>query len=124
MEVRQTDHHGRIIAWDQYALTRELPECVEMVRLCEDSVSRVSFNPAEINLLCQIGEQGRERTITNIAAILSLETESNDQRIADSMLQKLNVLSDESCMELIAVAKRQKIMENAYFIIRMRRMDT
>ena len=50
VEVRQTDSHGTITASDNYELTRNLPKCVGVERLCEGANFQIPFNADEINL--------------------------------------------------------------------------
>ena len=51
VEVRQIDNHGTIIARDNYELTRNLPNCVGVERLCEGANFQIPFNVDEINLI-------------------------------------------------------------------------
>ena len=44
VEVRQTDNHGTITARDNYELTRNLPKCVSVERLCKDVNMQIPFN--------------------------------------------------------------------------------
>lgn len=60
VEVRQSDNHGTITARDNYKLTRNLPKCVGVERLCEGANIQIPFNADEISLIYQFGEQ-RER---------------------------------------------------------------
>ena len=62
VEVRQTDRHGKITAWDNYELARNLPKCVGVGRLCEDGNMQIHFNADKINLIYQFGEQGKAET--------------------------------------------------------------
>ncbi len=59
VEVRQTDSHGTITARDNYELTRNLPKCVGVERLCEGTNFQIPFNADEINLIYQFGEQSK-----------------------------------------------------------------
>ena len=40
VEVRQTDRHETITARDNYELTRNIPKCVGVERLCEGQIHR------------------------------------------------------------------------------------
>ena len=44
VEVRQTDNHGTITARDNYELTRNLPKCVSVERLCKAVNMQIPFN--------------------------------------------------------------------------------
>ena len=64
-EVRQTDNHGTITARDNYELTRNLPKCVGVERLCEGTTMQILFNVDEINLIYQFwgaGQSGNVRS--------------------------------------------------------------
>ena len=50
VEVRQTDSHGTITARDNYELTRNIPKCVGVERLCEGANFQIPFNADEVNL--------------------------------------------------------------------------
>lgn len=116
VEVRQTDRHGAITARDNYELTRNLPKCVSVERLCGGTNIQVSFNADEINLIHQFGEQGKAETCASLSAILPQIKDSDTKQIVSTTLDKLNVLSDEGCMELIATTKRRKLTERDHSI--------
>jgi hypothetical protein len=59
VEVRQTDSHGTITARDNYELTRNIPNCVSVERLCKDANMQIPFTADEINLIYQFGEQSK-----------------------------------------------------------------
>ena len=56
VEIRQTDSHGIITARDNYELTRNIPKCVGVERLCEGANFQIPFNADEVNLIYQFGE--------------------------------------------------------------------
>ena len=56
VEARQTDSHGTITARDNYELTRNIPKCVGVERLCEGANFQIPFNADEVNLIYQFGE--------------------------------------------------------------------
>ena len=114
--VRQTDRHGKITAWDNYELTRDLPKCVGMGRLCGDRNMQVHFNADEINLIYQFGEQGKAEMCANLSEILLHIKDSETKQIVSITLEKLNALSEESCTELIATTKRRKLTERDHSI--------
>lgn len=116
VEVRQTDRHGTITARDNYELTRNLPKCVDVERLCEGANIQISFNADEINLIYQFGEQGKAETCASLSAILPQIKDSDTKQIVSTTLEKLNVLSDEGCMELITTTKRRKLTERDHSI--------
>ena len=72
VEVRQTDSHGTITARDNYELTRNMPKCVGVERLCDDAYMhanfQIPFNADEINLIYQFGEQNKAETCAEITA--------------------------------------------------------
>ncbi len=68
VEVRQTDSHGTITARDNYELTRNLPKCVGVERLCEGANFQIPFNTDEINLIYQFGEQSKAETCAELTA--------------------------------------------------------
>ena len=109
VEVRQTDRHGTITARDNYELTRNLPKCVGVERLCEGTNIQIPFNADEINLIYQFGEQSKAETCANLSAILPQIKDSDTKQIVSTTLKKLNALSEESCTELTATTKRRKL---------------
>ena len=116
VEVRQTDGHGIITAKDNYELTRNIPKCVGMERLCENANRQIPFTADEINLIYQFGEQSKAETCAQLSAILPQIKENDTRQIVCSTLKKLNALSDEACMELTATAKRRKLTERDHSI--------
>lgn len=111
VEVRQTDRHGTITARDKYELTRNIPKCVGVERLCEGANIQIPFTADEINLIYQFGEQGKVETCANLSAILPQVKDSGTRQIINSTMKKLNALSEETCAELTATTKRRKITE-------------
>ena len=81
VEVRQTDNHGTITARDNYELTRNIPKCVSVERLCEGA---------------------------NLSAILPQIKDNQTKQILSTTLDKLNALSETSCKELTATIKRRR----------------
>ena len=116
VEVRQTDNHGTITARDNYELTRNIPKCVGVERLCKDVNMQIPFNADEINLIYQFGEQSKAETCANLSAILPQIKDSDTKQIVSTTLKKLNSLSEESCMELTATTKRRKLTERDHSI--------
>ena len=116
VEVRQTDRHGTITARDNYELTRNIPKCVGVERLCKDAKIQIPFNADEINLLYQFGEQSKAKTCASLSAILPQIKNSDTKQIVSTTLKKLNSLSEETCEELTATTKRRKITERDHSI--------
>ena len=116
VEVRQTDSHGTITARDNYELTRNLPKCVGMERLCEGTTMQIPFNADEINLIYQFGEQGKAETCAHLFAILPQIKDSGTKQIVSTTLKKLNALSEKTCAELTATTKRRKRTERDHSI--------
>ncbi len=69
-EARQTDSKGTITARDSYELTRNIPKCVGVERLCEGADFQIPFNADEINLIYQYGEQSKAETCASLSEIL------------------------------------------------------
>ena len=113
---RQTDSHGTITARDIYELTRSIPKCVGMERLCEGANIQIPFNADEINFIYQFGEQGKAETCASLSAILPQIKDDNTKQIVSDTLKKLNVLSEKTCAELIATTKRRKLTERNHSI--------
>ncbi len=99
VEVRQTDSHGTITARDNYELTRNLPKCVGVERLCEGANFQIPFNADEVNLIYQFGEQSKAETCASLSAILPQIKDSDTKQIVSGTLKKLNALSEETCAE-------------------------
>ena len=116
VEVRQTDRHGTITARDNYELTRNIPKCVGVERLCEGANIQIPFNADEINLIYQFGEQSKAETCASLSAILPQIKDSDTKQIVSTTLKKLNSLSEESCMELTTTTKRRKLTERDHSI--------
>ena len=116
VEVRQTDRHGTITARDNYELTRNLPKCVGVERLCEGANFQIPFNADEINLIYQFGEQSKAETCASLSAILPQVKDSDTKQIVSDTLKKLNALSEESCTEIISTTKRRKLTERDHSI--------
>ena len=116
VEVRQTDSHGTITARDNYELTRNIPKCVGVERLCEGADFLIPFNADKINLIYQFGEQSKAETCASLSAILPQVKDSDTKQTINSTLKKLNALSEESCMELTATTKRHKVTERDHSI--------
>ena len=85
-------------------------------RLCEGANFQIPFNADEINLIYQFGEQSKAETCASLSAILPQVKDSNTKQIVSTTLKKLNSLSEESCMELIATTKRRKLTERDHSI--------
>lgn len=116
VEVRQTDSHGTITARDNYELTRNIPKCVGVERLCKDANMQIPFTADEINLIYQFGEQSKAETCAHLSAILPQIKDNDTKQIVCSTLKKLNVLSEETCAELAATIKRRKLTERDHSI--------
>ena len=116
VEVRQTDGHGTITARDNYELTRNIPKCVGVERLCEGANMQIPFTADEINLIYQFGEKSKAETCASLSAILPQIKDSDTRHIVNSTLKKLNALSEETCAELTATTKRRKITERDHSI--------
>ena len=117
VEVRQADNHGTITARDNYELTRNLPKCVGVERLCEGTTMQIPFNADEINLIYQFGEQSKSETCVHLSAILPQIKDSDTKQIVSDTLKKLNSLSEETCAELTATTKRRKLTERDHSIM-------
>ena len=116
VEVRQTDSHGTITARDNFELTRNIPKCVGVERLCKDANMQIPFTAAEINLIYQFGEQSKAETCAHLSAILPQIKDNDTKQIVCSTLKKLNVLTEETCEELTATTKRRKLTERDHSI--------
>ncbi len=117
VEVRQTDNHGTITARDNYELTRNLPKCVSVERLCEGANIQIPFNADEVNLIYQFGEHSKAETCASLSAILPQIKDDNTKQIVSTTLKKLNALSEETCAEQTATLYTR---DNAV----MRKLDT
>lgn len=116
VEVRQTDRQGKIVARNNYEFTRNFPKCISVERLREDGNGQVHFNSDEINLIFQFGELGKAETCANLSAVLPQIEDSETRQTVVTTLEKLNALSSESCVKLIATTKRQKLTERDHSI--------
>lgn len=94
VELKQIDKHGTITARDNYELTRNLPKCVGVERLCEGTNMQIPFNADEINIIYQFGEQGKAETCAHLSAILAQIKDSHTKQIVSTTLKKLNALSE------------------------------
>ena len=124
VEVRQTDNHGTVTARDNYELTRNIPKCVGVERLCEGANFQIPFNVDEINLIYQFGEQSKAETCAHLSAILPQIKDSDTKQIVSDTLKKLNALSEETCAELTTTTKRRKLTERDHSIaVRLARAE-
>ncbi len=98
VEVRQTDSHGTITARDNYELTRNLPKCVGVERLCEGANFQIPFNADEVNLIYQFGEQSKAETCAELTATLCTRDKA--------VMRKLDTLVSED-MRAVAVLLRK-----------------
>ena len=111
IEVRQTDGHGKIIAWDHYEISKAFPALTGMERVCGDGNGQISFDIDEINLIDQYGGNTKTETCTDLSAILPHIKDDATGRIVGSTLKKLESLPEETCMELISTIKSEKAAE-------------
>ena len=114
--LQDNNSHGTIIARDNYELTRNLPKCVGVERLCEGANFQIPFNADEINLIYQFGEQSKAETCASLSAVLPQIKNSDTKQIVSTTLKKLNVLSEKTCAELTATTKRRKLTERDHSI--------
>ena len=120
VEARQTDRHGTITARDQYELIGNFPKCVGVERLCGDASMQanfqIPFNADEIDLIYQFGKQSKKGTCASLSAILPQIRDDNTKQTVSNTLKKLNALSEETCAELTATARRWKLTERDHSI--------
>ena len=92
VEVRQTDSHGTITARDNFELTRNIPKCVGVERLCKDANMQIPFTADEINLIYQFGEQSKAETCAHLSAILPQIKDNDTKQIEEiKCLDRRNV---------------------------------
>ena len=84
VEIRQTDSHGTITTRDNYELTRNIPKCVGVERLCKDANMQIPFTADEINLIYQFGEQSKAETCAHLSAILTQIKDNDTKQIVCS----------------------------------------
>lgn len=107
VEARQTDQRGFIIAKDTYMIGGDIPKCVGMERVCKDANMMIPFATEEINLIYEFGQKSKAETCTNLSAILPKVEDGDTSEIVKSVLYKLNALSEETCVELVASIRRR-----------------
>lgn len=110
-EVRQTDDTGRITARDTYESVRNTVKCTGVSRKRAEDKGMVRFEPDEINLIYQFGENGRQGTVDMLKAIEPKIADRLTKGIVSSTIHKLSALSEESCSELISSTKNRKLAE-------------
>lgn len=110
-EVRQTDDTGRITARDTYESVRNTVKCTGVSRKRAEGKGMVRFEPDEINLIYQFGENGRQGTVDMLKAIEPKIADRLTKGIVSSTIHKLSALSEESCSELISSTKNRKLAE-------------
>lgn len=71
----------------------------------------VRFEPDEINLIYQFGENGRQGTVDMLKAIEPKIADRLTKGIVSSTIHKLSALSEESCSELISSTENRKLAE-------------
>lgn len=110
-EVRQTDDTGRITARDTYESVRNTVKCTGVSRKRAEGKGMVRFEPDEINLIYQFGENGRQGTVNMLKAIEPKIADRLTKGIVSSTIHKLSALSEESCSELISSTENRKLAE-------------
>lgn len=110
-EVRQTDDTGRITARDTYESVRNTVKCTGVSRKRAEGKGMVRFEPDEINLIYQFGENGRQGTVDMLKAIEPRIADRLTKGIVSSTIHKLSALSEESCSELISSTENRKLAE-------------
>ena len=110
-EVRQTDDTGRITARDTYESVRNTVKCTGVSRKRAAGKGMVRFEPDEINLIYQFGENGRQGTVDMLKAIEPKIADRLTKGIVSSTIHKLSALSEESCSELISSTENRKLAE-------------
>lgn len=110
-EVRQTDDTGRITARDTYGSVRNTVKCTGVSRKRAEGKGMVRFEPDEINLIYQFGENGRQGTVDMLKAIEPKIADRLTKGIVSSTIHKLSALSEESCSELISSTENRKLAE-------------
>ena len=110
-EVRQTDDTGRITARDSYESVRNTVKCTGVSRKRAEGKGMVRFEPDEINLIYQFGENGRQGTVDMLKAIEPKIADRLTKGIVSSTIHKLSALSEESCSELISSTENRKLAE-------------
>ena len=110
-EVRQTDDTGRITARDTYESVRNTVKCTGVSRKRAEGKGMVRFEPDEINLIYQFGENGRQGTVDMLKAIEPKIADRLTKGIVSSTIHKLSALSEESCSELISSTENRKLAE-------------
>lgn len=61
VEVRQTDSHGTITARDNYELTRNIPKCVGVERLCKDANMQIPLLLMKSILSISFGNRAKQK---------------------------------------------------------------
>ena len=61
VEVRKTGRHGIIMARDNYKLTRNIPKCMGVERVCRGANMQIPFIADEINLIYQLGSRAKRK---------------------------------------------------------------
>lgn len=110
-EVRQTDDTGRITARDTYESVRNTVKCTGISRKKENDKGMVRFSPDEINLIYQFGGEGKRDTVDTLKSIMPRIADELTKQIVGSTIQKLSLLSENSCSELIYSTKNRKLAE-------------
>ena len=108
VEVRQTDRHGTITARDNYELTRNIPKCVGVERLCEGVNIQIPFNADDINLIYQFGEQGKAETCAELTATTKRRKLTERDH---SIKSKLKQAKDACLAKAKAQAKQPTVAE-------------
>ena len=108
VEIRQTDSHGTITARDNYELTRNIPKCVGVERLCKDANMQIPLLLMKSILSISLGNRAKAETCAHLSAILTQIKDNDTKQIVCSTLKKLNVLPEETCTELAATTKKTK----------------
>ena len=110
IQARMTDEKGVIVSWDNYEVMNASAKQCEFVRLFVSGRSRISFTPAEINVIDRYGDYDRRTTMGKLDILLDRFKDDSTKKSAQAGIDKLGRISDKSYADLYSV--RQRKMEN------------
>lgn len=107
IQARMTDEKGVIVSWDNYEVMNASVKQIESVRLSVSGRSRISFTPAEINVIDRYGDYDRRTTMGKLDILLDRFKDDSTKKSAQAVIDKLGRISDKSYADLYSVRQRK-----------------
>lgn len=107
IQARMTDEKGVIVSWDNYEVMNASVKQIGSVRLSVSGRSRISFNPAEINVIDRYGDYDRRTTMGKLDILLGRFKDEDTAKNAQAVIDKLGRISDKSYTDMYHVGQKR-----------------